>query len=113
MSEDVKTDAARNAQVLAELVVDSQTTTHLSVNILNKLLESYENPNFFITLFEARMSLGECPSCGHENHWLVPEDELNKMGWVTHLKDSRVDKHTNAKSCPEFHESCSKQKAKP
>ncbi len=110
---DVKTDAATNAQVLAELVIDPQTTTHLSVSILNKLIDSSENPSFFVTMFEERMSLGECPNCGHENHWLIPEDSLNQLGWVTHEEDKKIPQHTDAEVCPEFQEACSKRKINP
>lgn len=113
MATDSKTDAARNAQVLAELVVDPATTTHLSVNILNKLLESYEHPNFFITMFEENMSVGECPECGHQNHWLIPETELNQMNWVTADKDPRVPRNTDEHVCEEFKEACSKKKVCP
>jgi hypothetical protein len=110
---DVNTDAAANAKVMMDLVVDPQTTTHLSVNILNKLLESYEHPNFFVTMFEENMTLGECPECGHQNHWLIPEDDLNQMGYVSHDKDSRVPRHTDAKCCPKYQEACSKKKVSP
>lgn len=109
----VKTDAARNAQVLAELVVDPSTTTHLSVNILNKLLESYEHPNFFVTMFEENMSLGECPECGHQNHWLIPETQLNQFGYVTSEQDPRVPQNTDEHVCPDYHEACKKKKVLP
>jgi hypothetical protein len=110
---DVKTDAAKNAQVLAELVVDPQTSTHLSVNILNKLLDASENPSFFVTMFEEAMSLGECPECGHENHWLIPEVDLNQLDWVTHKRDPRVPENTDVDSCPRYQEACLKKKCNP
>lgn len=99
-----------NAEVLVDIVVDPHTTEHLRVKTLNKLLEGRENQNFFVTLFEEKLSLGACPHCNHENHWLIPEDELNTMGWVTAEKDKKVKPVTTVEDCTEFQESCKKKK---
>lgn len=100
----------KDAKVMADLIVDPNTSDHLRVTIINKLLETRENPNFFDTMFEEKMSFGECPCCGLELHWAIPEDALNKMGWVTHEKDPGVPKHTSEEICPEWEESCAKKK---
>lgn len=99
-----------NAQVLAELVVDSQTGEHLKVQIINKLVEARENQTFFQTIFEENLSLGNCPHCDHENHWLIPENDLNEMGHVTSAVDLEVPETTTEENCPEFAESCLKKK---
>ncbi len=106
----IDTREAKDAKVMAELIVDPQTTDHLKVTIINKLLETNENPDFFPTIFNEKMSLGDCPDCGHTNNWLIPEDVLNKMGYVSHLEDANVSEHTNEESCPEWHEACCKKK---
>jgi len=110
---DPKTEGAKNAEVLAELLVKSSPSTHLSIKILNKLLEARSEYEFFETMFEENMSHGECPHCGHANHWLIPEDELNKMDWVTHKQDSRVPDMPNHDDCTDFAESCQKKKVLP
>jgi len=99
-----------NAQVLAELVVDPDTTETLRVQILNKLLEGREGQTFFQTMFEELLSFGECPHCEHKNHWAIPEDDLNQMGWVTNEQDSRVIERTTKKDCNVFQEACKKKK---
>jgi len=101
---------AKNASVLAELVVDPLTTDHSRVAILNMLLSTVQEKDFFTTMFKDGLSIGECPECGHQNHWLIPEDILNTMGWVTHQEDSRVDAHTTKAKCEEFQEACQKKK---
>jgi hypothetical protein len=101
---------AENAHVLAELVVDPMTSDALRVRILNKLLESSEGQNFFATMFNELLSHGECPGCGHENHWLIPEDELNRMGWMTHEQDERVPRMTDVTTCVKWQEACKKKK---
>lgn len=101
---------SENADVLVDIVVDPKTTEHLRVKTLNKLLEGRENQNFFQTMFEENMSFGACPNCKHENHWLIPENDLNVMGWVTYEKDPRVFKNTDAKSCTDYSEACAKKK---
>jgi|SRR5271166_3756674 len=111
---DKKTQAntldAANAQVMADLVTDESTTDTTRVRILGKLLEGREGQNFFQTIFEELLGFGPCPGCGHENHWAVPEDELNQMGYVTADHDPRVKRNTTRADCPEFEEACGKKK---
>lgn len=99
-----------NAAVLAQIVVEPFTPDTLRVQILNKLLEGAESENFFDSIFAESLSLGDCPECGHTNHWLVPEDDLNRKGWVTSEKDDRVPRTTDRESCPEWQESCKKKR---
>ena len=99
-----------NAEVLADLLADPQTTENLRVKIIIKLSETREGQDFFKTMYEEKLSYGACPCCNHENHWAIPEDVLNIMGWVTHEKDPEVPVATNAESCPEFQEACKKKK---
>lgn len=100
-----------NAEVMADLVADPMTTEHLRVKIITKLLESREGQDFFKTMFEEGLSYGECPCCGHTNHWAIPEDELNQMGYVTHEKDTQVESGKTTKEiCPDFQEACKKKK---
>lgn len=99
-----------NAKVMAELIVDPQTSDHLRVTIINKLLESGGDTDFFPTIFEEKMSHGQCPLCNHENHWLIPEDVLNKMGWVTSQEDLEVVELTDEASCAKWQEACKKKK---
>ena len=99
-----------NAKVLADLIVDQGTTDQLRVKILSKLLEAREGQSFFRTMYEEGYSFGECPCCGHMNHWAIPEDELNVYGWVTHEKDPEVKPNTDGESCPTFQEACKKKK---
>jgi Zn ribbon nucleic-acid-binding protein len=99
-----------NSEVLADLIVDSQTPDHLRVQIIQKLLDRREGQDFFKTMLEDGLSFGECPCCGHQNHWAIPEDELNQMGWVSQEKDKEVPEHTNSEICPDFAEACKKKK---
>ncbi len=99
-----------NAKVLADLITDQGTTDQLRVKILSKLLEAREGQSFFQTMFEEGLSFGECPCCGHMNHWGVPEDDLNIRGWVTHEKDPQVLQNTTEEDCPVYQESCKKKK---
>jgi hypothetical protein len=101
---------AANIKAMVDLVVDTNISETLRVNILNKLLEGSEGENFFTTMFQEKLSFGECPECGHENHWLVPEDELNKVGWASHMRDERVARVTDAISCDKWEEACKKKK---
>ena len=101
---------AQNASVLAEIVVDPLTSDALRVGILNKLLQVVEGQSFFQTILRESLSYGECPNCGHANHWLIPEDELNRMKWVTHEKDPRVPRITDKKTCKRWNEACAKKK---
>ncbi len=99
-----------NASALAELLVDATTSEAVRLQIINELNEAEKNQTFFEAMLNEELSLGACPACHHENHWLIPEDDLGVMGWVSSRKDERVKKHTDAKSCPPFQESCSKKK---
>jgi len=107
---DIPSVNAENARVLADLVIEPTTPEALRIKILNKLLEASEGSSFFRTMFEEKLSLASCPDCDHENHWLIPEDELNKMGWVTHEKDPRVPIFTSEETCKSWEEACAKKK---
>ena len=109
-SSDIPSVNSANAKVLAELVVDPVTPEALRIKILNKLLEAAEGSSFFRTMFEENLSLASCPACDHENHWLIPEDELNKMGWVSHERDPRVPIATTQETCPTWEEACAKKR---
>ncbi len=100
----------QNANVMADLISDDRTTEDLRVTIITKILESKEGQNFFKTMFEEGLSFGGCPECGHENHWAIPEDSLNQMGWVTSELDSRVLVNTTIEDCPEFQQACAKKR---
>ena len=100
----------KNASALAEMLVDPNTSEAVRLQIINELNEASKDQQFFETMFNESLTLGACPCCLHKNHWLVPEDELNQMGWVTSKEDTRVKTHTDAKDCIEFAEACSKKK---
>ena len=99
-----------NAAALAEMLVDPETSEAVRLQIINELNEEAAAETFFETLFREELSIGCCPKCGHSNHWLIPEDDLGQMGWVTHTKDQRVHQHTTAETCVVYQESCSKKK---
>jgi len=99
-----------NAGALTEILINPATPESVRLQIINELNESEKSSSFFETMFNELLTLGRCPCCAHENHWLVPEDDLSQMGWVTSEKDNRVPKHTDAKACPEYAEACSKKK---
>ena len=99
-----------NINVLIELIVDPNTTETLRVKILNKLLGATESENFFETMMKEMLDYGACPCCGHENFWLCPEEELNRMGVVTHQRDDRVKRITTAADCPKWQQACGKKK---
>lgn len=99
-----------NAAVMAEIISDPVTSEFVKLQILNSLLQAETGVTFFDTMFKEGMSLCECPNCGHQNHFLIPEDDLNQMGWVTADTDERVRKHTTVKDCSKFMEACSKKK---
>lgn len=99
-----------NAEVLAELIVAPETSDNLRVQILNKLLDSTSADNFFETMAKEDLSYGACPNCGHLNHWLVPEEDLNRFGIVSHQLDPRVKRTTTAQDCKRFQEACGKKK---
>lgn len=99
-----------NAAALADMIVNPNTSDTLRVQILNKLLDQTDSENFFETIFGEGLTFGECPECGHENHWGVPEADLNTMGYVTHEIDERVKRATTAEDCPTYQEACSKKR---
>ena len=101
---------SRNAAAMADIVVDAETPEALRVQVITKMLEGLENDNFFETVFKENLSLGECPGCGHINHWVIPEDELNRMGFVSHEEDERVPQKTDAVSCESWQQACKKKK---
>ena len=111
-SKDTKTDDFDevNAKVLIELLADDMTSEPVRLQIINDILENTKDTSFFETMLREEMSLSNCPSCSHSNHWLIPEDDLNTMGVVTSENDPKVLKHTTAKDCPEYAEACSKKK---
>lgn len=99
-----------NASALTEILIDPNTPESVRLQIINELNESEKSSSFFETMFSELLSVGRCPCCAHENHWLIPEDDLAQMGWVTPEKDKRVPKHTDKNSCPEFAEACAKKR---
>ena len=101
---------ADNAAVLAEIVVEPTTQENLKVQILNKLMEGAESADFFDSMFAEKLSYGACPHCHHYNHWLVPEDELNKRGFVSNEEDPRIERMTTKKDCERWQEACKKKK---
>ena len=100
----------KNADALTDMLTDQQTSEAVRLQIVNELIEESKDETFFETMFAELLSEGECPCCGHKNHWLIPEDELNIMGWVSHEKDPRVLRHTTVKDCPTYQECCSKKR---
>jgi hypothetical protein len=107
---DLKTLDEHNIGIFAELLVSDSTPDSLRIRIINRLMEVKENQSFFQTMFEENISFGKCPSCSHENHFLIPEDALNELGWVTSIKDPLVKEHTTKDDCPKWQESCKKKK---
>lgn len=106
----IKPIELENIKVLVDLATDPQTTDQLKVRIHQKLSEVKEGDNFFEVMFDEALSLAPCPYCDHMNHWGVPENDLNQLGWVSHLKDPRVKQNTTVKDCKEFAEACKKKK---
>jgi hypothetical protein len=107
---DLDTLTGENAKVLAELSVDPTTPDSLRVQIMTSLIAGMTDSNFFATMFKENLSEGECPECGHLNHWLIPEEELNRMGFVTHEADERVPRMTTMEDCEKWQEACKKKK---
>lgn len=99
-----------NSKALVELLLDQDTPDATQIQIIQHLISSRSNMSFFRTIFEESLSFGKCPRCDHLNHWLVPEDSLNKMGWVSHEKDPRVPEATDEKNCSNYQQSCKKKK---
>jgi hypothetical protein len=100
----------KNAAVLVELITGSNISETLRIQAMEKLTGSKENNSFFHTMMEEKLSYGVCPHCDHKNHWLIPEDDLNQMGYVSKDEDERVPEHTDAESCEEYQQACLKKK---
>jgi len=99
-----------NAAVLVEIITAPNISETLRIQAMEKLTASKGDSSFFRTMLDEKLTLGECSSCGHTNHWLVPEEELNQMGYVSKDEDERVPEYTDAETCPEFQQSCLKKK---
>ena len=99
-----------NATALLEMLADPVTSEPVRLQIINEILEQTKDNSFFETMFKENMSQARCPSCGHENHWLIPEDDLNIMGYVSAEKDQRVKFQTTGDDCATYQEACSKKK---
>lgn len=99
-----------NAAVLVELITAPNISETLRIDAMRKLTEGREDQDFFKTLMQEKLSYGECPHCQHKNHWLLPEENLNQMGYVSKDEDERVPEFTDEESCPEFQQSCLKKK---
>jgi hypothetical protein len=111
MAKKVSTDLnAANAAVLAEIVTDPLTTEHTRVEVLNMLSQIGVSENFFVEMFKLGLSFGECPHCQHEDHWLIPPDELAILGWTVEDEDSRVKRNVSADDCPRYAQACPKKK---
>lgn len=99
-----------NAAVLVELITGPNISDTLRIDAMAKLTAGKEDGDFFRTMLEEKLSYGECPHCQHKNHFLIPEENLNIMGYVSKDEDERVPETTNIDSCPEFQECCLKKK---
>lgn len=99
-----------NAKKIADMIADPATPDFLRVQMINKLLESKGKENFFETMASEKLSYGACPKCKHETHWLVPEVDLNKMGFISHQIDKRVKQFTTEADCNKWQEACIKKK---
>ncbi len=99
-----------NAAVLVELITGANISENLRIMAMEKLTASKNNDSFFQTMLEEKLTYGECPHCNHKNHWAVPEEELNQMGYVSKDEDDRVPETTDEKICPEFQQACLKKK---
>ena len=99
-----------NAAVLVELITGPNITETLRIQAMERLVGSKEGQDFSRTIFEEKLSFGKCPHCSFECEWLVPEDDANLMGWVSHKEDNRVLEYTDSESCPEYEQACKKKK---
>lgn len=101
----------KNAAVLVEIITGSNISENLRIQAMDKLLGDREGgATFFRTMFEENLTKGVCPHCEHTNHWMIPEEALNMMGYVSHEEDERVPETTDSDNCPEWQESCLKKK---
>lgn len=99
-----------NAAVLVELITAPNISDTLRISAMEKLTADTEDGDFFRTMLEEKLSYGECPHCQHKNHFLIPEENLNQMGYVSKDEDERVPEYTDEESCPTFQEACLKKK---
>jgi hypothetical protein len=99
-----------NAAVLVELITGANMSETLRIQAMEKLTSSKDADSFFQTMLEEKLSYGACPHCDHKNHWLIPEDDLNQMGYVSKDEDERVPEHTDAESCEKYQQACLKKK---
>ena len=109
MDDDALDFDQENAAALAEMLADPMTSEPVRLQIINSLLEDDKDATFFETMMKENLSFGACPFCDHENFWLVPEDDKNQMGWVSHEKDPRVVANPTKADCPEYQEACKKK----
>lgn len=100
----------KNAEVLVELIVGTDISENVRIQAMSKLINAKENQSFFRTMLEEGLTVGVCPHCDHKNHWLIPEEELNQMGYVSREEDERVPETTDEENCPLYQESCLKKK---
>jgi hypothetical protein len=101
----------QNAKALAEMLGDPSTAPQVRLQIISEILAASADNTFFETMFNEDISLAECPHCKHQNYWLIPEDDLNEMGFVSHEEDDRVHRHTTGETCEDYAEACSKKKS--
>ena len=99
-----------NAAVLVELITGPDISENIRIQAMEKLTDAKENQSFFRTMLEEGLTKGVCPHCDHENHWLIPEEELNQMGYVSKEEDERVPETTDVENCELFQQACLKKK---
>lgn len=99
-----------NSKALVDLLMDPDTQDNTQIQIIQHLISSRAGQDFFRTIYEENLSFGKCPKCQHDSHWVIPEDSLNKMGYVSHEKDPRVPEKTDEANCVNFKQSCKKKK---
>lgn len=97
-------------KALMAILADVDTPADVQVKILAQMLDTKGGSTFFETMFRDLSSFGACPCCGHENHWAIPEQELNLMGFVSAERDPRVHRETNKNICASYEQACPKKK---
>ena len=101
----------QNAAVLVQIITGANISENLRIQAMDKLLGDREGgETFFRTMLEENLTKGVCPNCDHTNHWLIPENNLNEMGYVSMEEDERVPETTDEENCPEWQQSCLKKK---
>jgi hypothetical protein len=99
-----------NADVLVQLITGPNISEALRIQAMEKLTESKQDPTFFKTMLIEKLSYGSCPECGHKNHWLIDEETLNTMGYVSSQEDPRVPEFTTDENCELYQQACLKKK---